>query len=132
MKYIDLDNIEHKLNLGKHLEQNTNKSSLHIRTRNLLKKLFPLFDIFEECPIKVTKKQTLYLDFLIPELNMIVEPCGKQHYERISFFQTKIQFIQGQKRDRNKQVWACKNRLTLVELRFDETEEQWKEKLLKA
>lgn len=130
MKYLDLLGNEHKLNTSQHLEKKENKSQLHLKTRNFLKSVFPLFTILEECPIKVRPKTTLYLDFFIPQLNYLFEMHGEQHVKYIPFFfKTKSKFLLAQNNDRLKREWAILNNFTLYEFYWNETEEDWRNKI---
>lgn len=102
------------------------KSSLHIRARNLLSKLYPTMQILEEVPIAIRRGETLYLDFYIPLKRICVETHGEQHYKFVSHYHTNtLGFIRHKKRDREKQEWCHINGVVYIELPFNESDEQW-------
>lgn len=109
----------------------TNKSSLHIAARDLLKTTFPTLQILEEIPIPVKKSDHYYLDFYIPMLKQAVEVHGEQHYKFVSFYHSnQLGFIRSQKRDREKKEWCELNNIKYIELPFNEDSNQWLERLL--
>ncbi len=84
----------------------------------------------EEVAIDVKRGQTLFLDFYIPQMKTAVEVHGEQHFKYNShFYSSKDAFIKSKQRDRMKQEWCEKNGITLLELNYDETKEEWLKKL---
>lgn len=132
MKVIGFNGQEYTLSLNKHKREDV--SSYHLRCRTLLRQLFPNNTSFEEVILKGSKrynKPDLIADFFIVSHKIIIEINGEQHYEQNSFFHdSKLDFLDQKKRDRRKEEWSQINDIIYVELRFDETEEQWKNKIL--
>jgi len=105
-----------------------NKSKLHLRARKLLKDIHPTLQILEEIPIHVRKKELLYLDFYIPLIKTCIEVHGEQHYKFIGHYHgNRFNFIKAKQRDMSKKEWCELNNITHLELKFDQTDEQWKE-----
>ena len=132
MKVVGFDNKEHKFNFSKNKKRRyqENKSSLHSKTRELLKELFPRLSIYEEVTLpgskRVGRSSLLYADFFIPELMLIVEVHGKQHYEYCSFFHSdKMDFLKSKKRDADKIEWCNLNNIKIVSLPYNK-ESEWK------
>jgi hypothetical protein len=119
----DLLGNQHKINLGA-VSANSNRSarsSLHIKARELLKELYPTMQILEEIPVPIYPGKTVYLDFLLPTLSLIVEVNGQQHYQQSSLFhKNETDFLKQKKRDNDKERWAETNGFTLVVLPYDD------------
>lgn len=129
MKIIGLDGKKHNwIYAGNACEEELNRSNLHIRARKLLKSMFPLDRIMEE--VHLPGSYGLRLDFFLPTRMMAVEVHGEQHYKYIPFFySTKMEFIQAKKRDANKVEWCSVNNIRIVELPYNESDEQWTSKI---
>lgn len=111
----------------------SNRSSLHLQTRDLLKIIYPTLQVLEEVPIPLRKNETLYLDFYIPLKKACVEVHGEQHFKFVPFYHTTVfNFLKSQKRDREKQEWCDINNIKYIGLRFDEDESIWNEKIRNA
>jgi hypothetical protein len=109
-----------------------NKSQLHLRTRNLLQEIYPTLQVLEEVPIHVRKKEILYLDFYIPLIKTCVEVHGEQHYKFIGHYHgNRFNFIKAKQRDASKKEWCQLNNIEHIELRFDQTNEEWKKAIEK-
>ena len=96
--------------------------------------MFRGYNIYEEVKlpgsVKPAKKSVLYLDFFIPNAIMAVEVHGEQHFKYVPYFhKSKAGFAQAKKRDLDKKEWCRINEITLVELRWDEDPEYWREKI---
>lgn len=116
--------VGHKINIARA------KSSLHLRARALLSQLYPTLQILEEVPINVHRSEVLYLDLYLPLKKLCVETHGPQHYKFVAHYHNNaLGFMRHKKRDREKQEWCEINGITLVELPFDESDEQWLNKL---
>ena len=99
-------------------------SGLHQLCRGLLKEKYPTVPVLEEVSFPVRTKKTLYFDFYIPMLNMAIEVQGEQHFKFVKHFhRTKMAFAKQRKNDQEKRDWCYLNRISLVELRHDETDE---------
>lgn len=130
MYVITLDN--HKLQWRPKGHKQAGCSSYHLRARNLLTKLFPSSQILEEVSFNPTKQQTLFFDFYIPIFCIAIEVHGEQHYSFSSHFhKDKLQFLDSQKRDRQKAEWCQLNDITLVTLPYNEKEDDWEIRIYK-
>ena len=131
MKVTGFDGREHALTFKRFRGNSSrdNKSSHHIRARELLSELFPYQRIYEEVTLpgsKTISTGLLYADFLIPNKYIIVEVHGKQHYEYCSHFhKTKADFMKSRKRDKKKIEWCELNDFTIIVLPYNK-EDQWK------
>lgn len=104
------------------------RSSLHLRCRALLRKLYPLDTILEEIPVP---GEQLFLDFFIPSRKLILETQGEQHYEYNHFFHGSAEgFKRSKANDARKQEWAQINNFKLVELPYNESDREWAERIL--
>lgn len=127
MYVIGLDGKRHKF-LPKS-KRRKNASQLHIRCRELLKEIMPQYKILEEVALTGCKP-ILYADFYIPVLTMVVEVHGQQHFEYNShFFKTKAAFNRAKKRDRLKREWCEINDIEMVELNYNEDNDEWRDKI---
>lgn len=105
------------------------KSSLHKRAYVLLKELFPSDPIFQEVYLPGAGP-SLYLDLFLNRRLLAVECQGKQHFEQVSFFQkNRLEFAKSKFRDTVKRSWCELNNITLVELPYDEDDDQWRSRL---
>lgn len=138
IRVLGFDQKEHKFNFVKNKGRKylENKSSLHTKTREIIKDLFPNLSVYEEVTLpgskKIGRSSLLYADFFIPELMMIVETHGRQHYQYCSFFhKDKMDFVNAKKRDLDKIEWCEINNIKIVVLPFDRKEE-WKQLILQT
>ena len=121
-----LDDVEYEWKI-KPSNKKRKTSNLHAIARVVLKEKYPHTVFYEEVPFLVEKKQTLFLDFYCPTLNMIVEVNGKQHYEFSHFFhKTKMKFLQSVKNDNRKKEWGKLNNIRFVILPYNEIQ-TWEE-----
>lgn len=130
MKFIGLDNRVYTLSVSEYIVYDNNtrkKSELHLRARKLIAQLYPCTTILEEVPLSGCKSErTLLADFLIPSQKILVEVNGEQHYKYIKHFHGSVEgFKTSLKRDAKKREWCELNSITLIELPFGETDEQW-------
>lgn len=103
------------------------KSELHLKCRKILRQLYPTQRILEECKIPNEK---LFLDFYLPAQHKAIEVQGQQHYIfNPLFYQNQFEFAKAKQRDSLKKDWCKMNGITLIELRYDETEDKWVEKI---
>ncbi len=109
----------------------TRRSSGHLRARALLEALFPSDRRLEEVPLPGTGG--LRADFVLPGRRLVAEVQGRQHGAYVPHFhRTEVGFLGSLGRDRRKAQWCELNDLTLVELDDDESDEQWRERILDA
>jgi hypothetical protein len=107
------------------------KSSYHLRARELLKELYPTMQILEEVTIPIQKKEVAYLDFFIPLLKIAVEVQGQQHFKFIPQFHTNYRdFLARKLKDKHKKDWLEINDIYFAELLYNEDNEQWRKKIL--
>jgi hypothetical protein len=110
------------------LDDERQRSGLHKQVRQLLKEVFPLDPIYEE--VYLPGSDGLSADFVIPTRDMIVEAHGEQHYKFVSYFyKTIYDFVEAKKRDAQKVEWAELNKLKLIALPYNESVEQWTQRL---
>lgn len=130
MKITGLDNREYNLNLKKSKGNTNTASSLHKLALEIAQEFFPNYTIYQEVKLPGSKTfigRDLYADIMIPQLRLMFEPCGEQHYEHSSFFhKDKLDFYRGQTRDKNKEKWCQINNFTYIELPYNERE-RWRE-----
>lgn len=128
MKTIGTDGKYYIINSEKNSSNiyDENFSSLHLEVRCLLKKCFPYSRIYEEVLLSGCKGigGTLRADFLIPDLKIIVEANGRQHYEYTEYFhKDEKSFFIYQKNDEIKKDWALDNNITYIELPYNKKNE---------
>ena len=127
----DLNGIEHNWNLTGYISKGRllNKSSLHLKAREIIIETFPTLQVLEEVPAPIRKSETLYLDFYLPLIKKCVEVHGEQHYKFNKFFHNSaLGFIRHKKRDQEKQEWCALNGIEYIELPFDQTD-NWKSRI---
>lgn len=108
-----------------------NKSGLHLEARSLIHSCFPTLQVLEEVPIYIRRSEVLYLDFYLPLSKKCIEVHGEQHYKFNKFYHhTFLGFVKHKKRDQEKKEWCHINNIALIELAYNETIEQWKDKLI--
>lgn len=110
----------------------TNKSSLHLLARKLIVNQYPTLQLLEEVPIPVKKSENYFLDFYLPMLKTAIEVHGEQHYKFVAFYHnSQLGFLRSQKRDREKKEWCEINNITYIELPYNESENEWSERIRK-
>ena len=115
-------------------DSSRDRSSHHLRARELLSELYSSYTILEEVKLpgstQVGKRGYLYLDFLIPLAKIAIEVHGRQHYEFVfHFHKTKAGFLQSQYRDHQKKEWCKLNDIELIELNYEHDTEQWRQQI---
>ena len=107
------------------------KSDLHLKARKLLKEVYKSTSLLEEISIPIDSGITLFLDFYLPLFHKAFEVMGQQHFSYSSFFHGSIEnFKRSKSNDSKKLEWCELNGITLIYLNFDESEEEWKQKIL--
>tara|TARA_Y100001938_G_C7790143_1_gene282133 strand:+ start:66 stop:482 length:417 start_codon:yes stop_codon:yes gene_type:complete len=134
MKVTGLNGREYNLDLKKYSKQRENCSFYHKIARGLLKEIFNGYNVYEEVKlpgsVKPSKKSVLYLDFYIPSAIMGVEVHGQQHFKYIPYFhKSRAGFAMAKKRDLDKKEWCLLNGIQMVELRWDDSPEYWREQI---
>lgn len=74
----------------------------------------------------------LMIDFYLPDYNLFIEYNGKQHYVPIEYFGGEIQFNKQQIRDEELREYCKLNNIKLLELKYDLSPEEIKDKILKT
>jgi hypothetical protein len=133
VKVVGLNGREYNLDTKKFLiSTRIRRSFYHLLARDLVVDIFHPYQVLEEVtlPGSSNKKSKLALDFLIPSCTMGIEVHGEQHFKYTPFFhKSKIGFAQAKRRDLDKKEWCRINDIKLVELRWDEDPEYWREKI---
>ncbi len=128
----DLDGNSHNWQLIGNMAHSklTNKSSLHVQARTVIKNIFPTLVALEEVPIILRRSETLYLDFYLPLIKFCIEVHGEQHYKFVAHYHSnQLGFMKHKRRDRDKKEWCQINDIVYIELPFDETTEQWSKRI---
>ena len=121
IRFIDFDGKEHIFNFKKICKDSSSPSGLHLSARKLLKSRFPFSTIYEEVQLLGTG---LIADFFIPDLSVLVEVHGEQHYKFVKrFHKTKAGFKKSQLRDQKKKDWCELNDIIFIELPFDKVDD---------
>lgn len=132
MNTIGLDGNHYKWSLTGHIAKGSlsNKSSLHLKARNIIKQSFPTLQILEEVGIQVRRSETLFLDFYLPLIKTCVEVHGEQHFNYVPFYHgSRLGFVKHKRRDQDKKDWCKLNGIELIELAYNESEQEWAEKI---
>lgn len=135
MKVRGLDGRQYTLGTGNYARvasQSDSKSTYHLRARAVLKRIYPCDSVVEEiflpgCP------STLYADFYLPLRALMVEVQGEQHYKQVECFQpTMMDHLKAKGRDVTKRQWCVLNNICLVELPYNETDNEWTQRIIHA
>lgn len=133
MKITGLDNRQYSWPPSGHevnFDDIRPRSELHIRCRNILRSLYPTQPILEEVPLPGSK---LSFDFFLPWRKVAIECQGEQHYKyNQHFHRNRMEFARAKNRDKRKKDWCLENNIRLVELPFNENDEEWKEKIIEG
>jgi len=131
MKVLGLDGKTHIWDLLNHRVLGDDirpRSELHLRARALIKSLWPTEPLLEE--IFLPGSVGLFADFFLPKRELVIESQGEQHYKFTPHFHgDRAGFARAQRRDKNKQEWCKINRFELIELPYNESDEQWLQRL---
>lgn len=127
MNIIGFDGKLHKFNYikNKSRKHRSGKSSYHLLAREILLKVYPSYQFYEEVTLpgskKPARKNLLYADFFIPEIMTIIEVHGEQHYKFCPIFhKDKMAFFKGLVRDKDKKEWCEINNIKYIELKYNE------------
>ena len=134
MNIKGFDGREYSWNPSANEAKDSKRSSLHIKAKNLLDKLFPYDRILEEVSLPGSKterrRSILRADLFIPNRNLLIEVHGEQHYKFNKFFyKDKLAFYKAKARDVEKREWCELNDIRMVEFNYNETEEEWNRKI---
>jgi very-short-patch-repair endonuclease len=68
----------------------------------------------------------MVLDFFLPQEKIAVEVQGQQHYELNTFYhKNRLDFINQLSRDKQKREFCERNNIRLIELPYNESDEEW-------
>jgi hypothetical protein len=127
LKFIDSNGETHNISLAKYLPKDRPTSSYHRRARALLKEEFLSRPMVEELYIPSEK---LYFDFFIPSENLAVEVQGEGHFKfNARFYEDKRAFRKAQARDMRKRELCKLNNIILIELPYNENEDEWRKRI---
>lgn len=128
MEIEGVDGKKYKWNLRGHLNNPRKGSSLHNKTREILKEIFPLELILEE--VFLPGCGSLYADFYLPSRKIMIEVNGEQHYKFNShFFSSSLDWRKSLGKDRKKSNWCEINDIKLLILAYNEDEDEWRRKI---
>jgi very-short-patch-repair endonuclease len=95
-------------------------SKLEDDVYGLLKQAFKFYKIKKQFYIRYNGQKLLF-DFFIPDLCVLIECQGKQHYEYGEFFfETEKDFQEAQWRDTLKKEWAETKGFHLIEIPYND------------
>lgn len=133
MEVKDLDGNIYDLKISKKKSKIREKSKLHTQAKEVLKEVFPRTITVDEISIRVKKGLNLYIDIYVPSLCLAVEVHGQQHYKFVPHFHGyRHRFGRCQLNDELKKEWCEVNEIRYVELAYNESAEQWADKLRRA
>ena len=131
MKVLGLDGREYPFPpSGKMPNDNDSRkrSSLHLKAREILRKMYPTERVLEEVSLPGTKG--LSADFYLPSKKIVVECHGEQHYNFIGHFHgNRLNFLKARRNDARKEEWCEMNSIEFVELPYSETDDEWRKRL---
>ena len=130
MQIVGLDGKTYSWKITRYNTKAEHCSKIHLRARLLLSTLFPFDKIYEEVVIPGIKveinNRSLIADFYIHTPRLMIEVQGEQHYKHIHFFHTnKLEYFRAKKLDNLKKQWCAINNIRLVELPYNQNDEQW-------
>lgn len=125
MKTIGTDGKNYILNPPKNSKEieDTNRSLLHLEARDVVKKCFPNAVVYEEVILTGCRGNggTLTADFFIPDMQILIEVHGAQHYKFVKYFHNSPEEFENSKRnDIIKKLWAENNDIIYIELPYDQ------------
>ena len=89
-------------------------SNLETTVETLIVGAFPLFKYKRQKYVNYQNTQLLF-DFVLPELKVLIEVQGEQHFTYNKFYHgTKAEFDKQKFRDNLKVQWATENNYTLI------------------
>jgi hypothetical protein len=125
MRITCLDGYSYDLHLYGNLSKGSknNKSSFHLKAREIIKSVYPTLQILEELTVYIRKNEIAYLDFYLPLTKTCIEVHGEQHYQFTPFYHAnKLAFLKSKKRDNDKKEWCLLNNIRYIEFPYNQTE----------
>jgi hypothetical protein len=103
-------------------------SGLHELARSTLQEVFPCDTIAEE--VILPGSGNMRFDFFLPLRRLAIEVQGEQHYSQNSkFHKNSGEFIAGKNRDKAKAQFCKINKITLLELKYNE-QSDWRRQII--
>lgn len=131
MKVVGLDGREYNWNYSKYYKRKSRsgKSKAHNEALELVESLYPYYTVYEEVTLPgsqiIGRQSLLFADLFLPQLSLIVEVHGQQHYEYTPYFHgDRMGFVRACKRDRDKAEWCRLNDISIAILPHDKRD-QW-------
>jgi hypothetical protein len=124
-----MDGRSHIINFENDTKECSNQSTLHLKAREIIKKCLPFCTVYEEVMLNgcTKNKSTLVADFFIPQLLILIEVHGQQHYKFTPYFhKTEAEFKLYVENDVVKKEWCTLNNISYIELPYNRIKE-WKE-----
>jgi len=126
MKTIGTDGRTYIIDPSKNIvsESAESKSALHVKARKIIKKCFPYSKTYEEVILLGCNGiggKPLRTDFLTPDIRVMIEVQGQQHYRYVKHFHnSKAGFDIYKKNDEIKLEWAKINSISYIALPYDQ------------
>jgi hypothetical protein len=125
MKTTGTDGRTHIIDPSKNVNHYYESSSeLHIKARKIIEKCLPYSTVYEEVTLFGcigVGGSPLRADFLIPDIGIIIEVHGQQHYKYVKHFHSsETGFEIYKKNDEIKLNWAKMNRISYIALPYNE------------
>lgn len=101
-------------------------SCKHFKTEKKVKHLLEKYNItFEHHKIFKFNDRKYYVDFYIPDKNLIIEYNGIQHYKPTTFGgitaqEANLNFIKQQQRDKELREYCKEHKISLFEIKYNE------------
>jgi hypothetical protein len=128
MKMFDIDGeyISVDVRPSSYPIKSKSRSTLQGQTAQALQDKYPRQTILEDFTIPGSR---MSVDFLLPNLGMVIEVNGRQHDQHVPYFHgdksTSLDFAKQLSRDRRKQEWAELNSFVWIEIRTKEDLEEF-------
>lgn len=130
IKVKDFDGREFNWNLNKVVRQDTPKSSHHAKALEIIAKICPSAPCYNEVTLlgcKGVGGVVLCADIFLPNIRLIIEVHGKQHYEYTPFFhKSKAGYYNYCRNDGIKKKWCEINNIKYLELKYNE-QDKWED-----
>lgn len=130
MQIITLNGQQRTINLTKYTNNLRKVSDLHSRAKRIIKEVYPCENVCENLPLPIYSNKTLYADFYLVIHRYIIEVQGEQHFKYVKYYHGSLSgFANSKKNDSLKEEWCELNNIELITFNYNETDDEWKEKL---
>ena len=134
MKVVGFDGREYSFAPSNKQADVAFRSKLHEKAYDLIREIYPFESILQEVSLPgsyTSRNGTLRADFLLPVKRTVIEVHGEQHDKFNSFhYEDKAAFARAKMRDKKKKEWCELNNITYIELLWNESEDEWREKIV--